>query len=523
MHTIRLQTNQHRLIANLRHAFNQSSMLGELLQNARRAQASEIRFFVTEDSLTIQDNGIGIANLQSLIHIAESGWDESIKSRENAFGMGALATLYFAEQLTVRSRGVMFSAATPRILSGEPIYVVPSDVEVHGTQIRLDGVRSPHQRVSLLDWVRAEMPRLCEAFPVRVWVNDTEIPRPLASPDIAWRQTSMGQVSIDLLGARTQWRCFLQGLPIHVGHSRSQAQIVLLPDDTVAKLPDRQHLLNEAEDCVRIQAAVDQAYRQALVDKKAELPASEFAERYADACVISYNADLLNDVPYVPRAWFRSWDQQPAGVHRLWEGYGADGVVSAEALSERGVWTIDADDSDVLVTEVYLQAVDAYLLEQPKLHAEHWLRSLALSICSEQIAVILGTSLHEQPFPNLDDCELSLEMVSSIRVRLFEETMAYDVPALRKDGTLFVTAQACNVTRLVSDYIVDDRYDENREDEDAETIRTFIAIGSSSSPAPVVETLLPHALRYGKQPKLADASVTLTFDAEGKLASVTST
>ncbi|MDA8520435.1 ATP-binding protein [Acidovorax sp. NCPPB 4044] len=522
MHTIRLQTNQHRLIANLRHAFNQSSMLGELLQNARRAQASEIRLSVTEDSLTIQDNGIGIANLQSLIHIAESGWDESIKSRETAFGMGALATLYFAEQLTVRSRGIMFSTPTARIFSGEPVYVVPSDVEVHGTQICLDGVRSPRQRVSLPDWVGTEMPRLCEAFPVRVWVNDTEVPRPLASPDLAWQQTSMGRVLIDLLGARTQWRCFLQGLPIHVGYPRSRAQIVLLPDDTVARLPDRQHLLNEAEDSVRIQAAVDQAYRQALVDKKAELPASEFAERYADACVISYNADLLNDVPYVPRAWFRSWDQQPAGVHRLWEEYGADGVVSAEALSERGVWTIDADDSDVLVTEVYLQAADAYLLEQPNLHEEHWLRSLAIPICAEQIAVSVGAPLHQQENPGLDDYEIRLELVSTLQIRALGGTTAYDVPALRKGSKLFLTAQACNVTRLISDYIIDDRYDENREDEDAEAIRTFIAIGSSSSPAPVVETLLPHALRYGKQPKLAHASVTLAFDAEGKLASVTS-
>lgn len=109
-------------------------------------------------------------------------------------------------------------------------------------------------------------------------------------------------------------------------------------------------------------------------------------------------------------------------------------------------------------------------------------------------------------------------------VRLFGGTTDLRCP-LCTGYKLFVTAKACSVTRLVSDYIVDDRYDENREDEDedAETIRTFIAIGSSSSPAPVVETLLPHALRYGKQPKLADASVTLTFDAEGKLASVTST
>ncbi|MCR2669598.1 ATP-binding protein, partial [Salmonella enterica] len=87
-------------------------MLGELLQNARRAQASEIHFTVNQDSLTISDNGSGIADLQNLIHIAESGWDTSLKSRENAFGLGVLSTLYFAENLSVHSRDRAFSAPT---------------------------------------------------------------------------------------------------------------------------------------------------------------------------------------------------------------------------------------------------------------------------------------------------------------------------------------------------------------------------------------------------------------------------
>ncbi len=116
--------------------------------------------------------------------------------------------------------------------------------------------------------------------------------------------------------------------------------------------------------------------------------------------------------------------------------------------------------------------------------------------------------------------EVALELVNSLQVGLLEGGELYDVPAIRKDGTLYVTTEACNVTRLVSDYSVDDRYDEDLENDDEETIRTFIAVGSSSSPDHVVEALLPRALRYEAQAKLAGASVRLAFDAEGKLASV---
>ena len=76
MNTICLKTNQNRLIANLRYAFTPYSMLGELLQNARRAGAQHIHITSRDNTLIIRDDGNGIADLQTLIFIAESGWDQ---------------------------------------------------------------------------------------------------------------------------------------------------------------------------------------------------------------------------------------------------------------------------------------------------------------------------------------------------------------------------------------------------------------------------------------------------------------
>ncbi|MGU1062132.1 ATP-binding protein [Pseudomonas aeruginosa] len=210
MNTIRLKTNQNRLIANLRHAFTPHSMLGELLQNARRAQANHIDVIADGNTLIVRDNGHGIADMQSLIHLAESGWDQSLKERENPFGLGLLSTLYFAEHLSVHSRDQAFNAPTAAIIRGDAIEVRPQ-CSLFGTEIRLDGVQSPHAHLTLEQWVESRLGPLCEAFPVPVSFNGGDVPRPLADAQLPWRQTPVGRVLLDLGASPTQWRCFLQG------------------------------------------------------------------------------------------------------------------------------------------------------------------------------------------------------------------------------------------------------------------------------------------------------------------------
>ena len=63
------------------------------------------------------------SDLQSLIFIAESGWDPKLQARENAFGMGVLSTLYFANHLSVHSGTQAFTASTAAIIRGEDIDV----------------------------------------------------------------------------------------------------------------------------------------------------------------------------------------------------------------------------------------------------------------------------------------------------------------------------------------------------------------------------------------------------------------
>lgn len=518
MSTIRLQTNQHRLIANLRHAFTPHSMLGELLQNARRAQASHIQVIADGNTLIVSDDGIGIADLQTLIFIAEFGWDPALKERENAFGLGVLSTLYFAERLSVHSGGHAFHAATATIIRGDAIEVYPTRSHT-GTEVRMDGVQSPVPALTLQEWVNGQLERLCEAFPVRVSLNGIDIARPLADTSLPWRQTSVGLVLLNLDAHPTQWRYFLQGLPIGRAPLSSKHQIVLLRDDMIARLPDRQYLLNEDTDHRRIRAAVNDAYRQALIEAKERLAGSEFVELYAETCLSSSNADLLNDVPFALRAWFRNWQDNPAGYRRYWEHYSMNGVSARLTLEETGVWSLDGEEEDNLAVETYLEARKAFLLEEHRLDENHWLMHMVKTVAPDQIGVRHGAILHSDRNPPMAEC-IDLFLVDALFVSQEGEPGEYAVDALRKDNILYLTPNAGSVTALVSDYLFDDRYVEGREDEDAQTLAAFIAVGCSQDPAHIVKVLLPHALRYSSQAKLAGAVVRLSFDSDGKLQAV---
>ncbi|EPK3136469.1 TPA: ATP-binding protein [Enterobacter cloacae] len=521
MGTIRLKTNQHRLISNLRHAFNPQSMLGELLQNARRAGAKNVHITVDDDAITVCDDGSGIADLQSLIHIAESGWDPELQARENAFGMGVLSTLYFSRHLSVHSGTQAFSASTATIIRGDGIEVYAEKPRI-GTEIRLDGVQSPTAGVNLPVWAEQQLKRLCEAFPVPVFLNGMELARPLTDPSLPWRETPVGRILLNLEASCVQWQCFLQGLPIGLSPRASKHHVVVLRDDMIARLPDRQHLLNEADECVRIRDAINQAYRQALIETRERLPASEFIEHYAERCLSSSNADLLNDIHFVPLAWFRDWHGVPPGYVRFWERYLRTGISASEALNEAGVWRIaNGEDNDETAAEVYLSAREGFLLEETRLDAGHWLMSMVRTIDSAQVVIQHAATLYEDRHTVLADGSVSLVLVEGLCVSLEAEPGEYPVAAVRRADTLYLTTEAYSVTRLVSDYIFNDRYEEASEEEDGRTISTFIAVGCSQDPVHVIGALLPDTLRYTPQSRLAGATVRLVFDDEGKLQTIT--
>ena len=91
MNEVAMKVNQANLVKSLRFSFtNQTTVLSELLQNSRRAQATQVTVNFCHESkvLQVMDDGDGIASIETLLTVAESGWDADLIAQEHPYGMG---------------------------------------------------------------------------------------------------------------------------------------------------------------------------------------------------------------------------------------------------------------------------------------------------------------------------------------------------------------------------------------------------------------------------------------------------
>ena len=96
---VHVRVNERGALHNGRFAFtNKLTLVSELLQNARRAGATQVTIDhdATARRLTVIDDGCGIEDFQRLLTFNESGWDEDTIRTEHAFGLGFSKCLYAA-------------------------------------------------------------------------------------------------------------------------------------------------------------------------------------------------------------------------------------------------------------------------------------------------------------------------------------------------------------------------------------------------------------------------------------------
>lgn len=219
MSSVALQINQSRLMMNLKLAFsNKSIVLAELAQNARRANSSLVRF--THDAeaqtLLVEDEGYGIDDLQNLLTVAESGWDEETRQMDSPYGMGFLSTMFAAESIEVSSCNQSIVLNCQSVLEGYPASVV-ADVQApaKGARIVLHGFRMKPEDL------KKKMAALAIGFPIEVIFNGESLKRPLANNGgRTFVQSGIGLVSVAGIHHGTvgreghERRVFLQGVEI---------------------------------------------------------------------------------------------------------------------------------------------------------------------------------------------------------------------------------------------------------------------------------------------------------------------
>lgn len=170
---IRVNIHEAGALRNQRYAItDRFTLVSELLQNARRAGARriEVRYDEPTQSLQVSDDGGGIQDFQALLSLHASGWSPALREAEQAFGVGFSQCLYSARRCRVTSGAQQVDFDCAAALAQQPIEVTNTDASLPGTCVHLQGVTLP-------DW-QARIERLCVGFPVPVWLNGQELPRP---------------------------------------------------------------------------------------------------------------------------------------------------------------------------------------------------------------------------------------------------------------------------------------------------------------------------------------------------------
>ncbi len=105
----------------------------EILQNARRAGASEVRINNKDGFVTVKDNGCGIEDFARLLDLGGSGWDEKLEAGEDPAGVGLFSLTPREVAIISGNRKVVIDKGG---WTGKPVNVVESQKSVEGTSLK---------------------------------------------------------------------------------------------------------------------------------------------------------------------------------------------------------------------------------------------------------------------------------------------------------------------------------------------------------------------------------------------------
>jgi len=105
----------------------------EILQNSRRADATEVVITNRDGSVTVHDNGRGIDDFSKLLDLGGSGWEDGLEASEDPAGVGVFCLA--PRRVTVRSQGKMVTIEGDG-WTGLPVTILDDPESVQGTVLR---------------------------------------------------------------------------------------------------------------------------------------------------------------------------------------------------------------------------------------------------------------------------------------------------------------------------------------------------------------------------------------------------
>ncbi len=518
---IQIRINEEGALRNQRHAFSDKfTLVSELLQNARRAGATriEIHHDAATQTLRIADDGCGIDDFQKLLTLNESGWEAATRDEEQPFGIGFSKCLYSATRCVVTSRHQRVDFETAAALARMPIDVatlpcIDTDSMTSGTGIELHGVELPH--------LETRIGTMCLGFPVTVIFNGKTLERPFAVGNLPLTPTPVGAVY--LTGTRDgkhhhDTLVFLQGFcvmkPIY--HQLDHVNVVHLDSrQFVARLPDRDKLIDEEDQTRRIDAALKASWRRILEITKAQLPPERFLATYYAAMRAWGHLDLLNDMDELPNEVcddIVSYPYQEGGGNR--DYLRTAGVVPTRQAIESGQVTLIELDSvhhENIGRWMFARARGHVVIGSFGLHPDHWALRHVRYLEEEALHV---EAIDERTRAALEGRWTWPEVVlcKAVRVWVDDESVDITEDGVFHEGTLYIpdgeatgepVRQASNFTDEHDQFLQADL------DADRDALADLIRRLRSVDPKDTLDSLLQE-LKLEKYPLLQGRTFRLT-------------
>lgn len=288
---------------------DKTKLLSELLQNARRAGATLVEFYTSENEegrvdLTVVDNGIGIADFAKLFTLSESGWNESLASAENSFGMGFFSVFFAADEVLVQSKGqsMLIDCALARSMAdfGEPV-VDHSCTDF--TKITLRGVRMSIPTIS------GKLSALAEYSRIPVSFNGELLKRDYCFEALRLKAREVVATPYGTLVVMNEWsdsfKIIVQDLYVGEEYDYQRQFNFLFSDSLACRMPDRDKLLDEIEIRRNIKAVVLEHWQSKLAAIRTQLNDDvAFLDNHFDK-VLRYSPSVLSDIDYLPASAFQ--------------------------------------------------------------------------------------------------------------------------------------------------------------------------------------------------------------------------
>ena len=139
---IHVRADARSILRNILNYFSDNfACIQELLQNARRAEASEVLVEIDSraGAVTVTDNGHGVIDPQDLLNIGKSEWAAGVQAERPA-GMGLFSVFKLGRRAEVRSGRWRLSMDFKAMCAGKPAVYEGLLPNIKGTQVKVSSL-----------------------------------------------------------------------------------------------------------------------------------------------------------------------------------------------------------------------------------------------------------------------------------------------------------------------------------------------------------------------------------------------